>query len=55
MLVHKAKSNELPASINKLFKNVNSQNYNLRSNGNGFLLQKPKKIMWKKVLLIMDQ
>ena len=42
MFVHKVKSNELQASMNNLFQIANDQNYNLRSNGNDFLLQKPK-------------
>ena len=46
--MHKVKSNELPASLNNLFKIVNNQNHNLRSNGNDFLLQKPKTNYTKK-------
>ena len=53
MLMQKIKRNEL--SMNNLFQIANNQNYNLRSNGNDFLLQKPKTNYMKKVLLIMDQ
>ncbi len=46
--MHKVKSNELPASMNNLFQIANNPNYDLRSNGNDFLLQKPKTNYMKK-------
>ena len=51
MFMHKVKGNELPASMNSLFKLANNQNHNLRINGNDFLSQKPKTNHMKKVLL----
>ncbi len=42
MFMHKVKRNELPASMNNLFQIANIPNNDLRSNGNDFLLQKPK-------------
>ena len=48
MFMHKVKSNELPASMNNLFQIANNTNYDLRSNGNDFLLQKPKTNYMKK-------
>ena len=48
MFMHKVKSNELPASMNNLFQIANNPNYDLRSNGNDFLLQKPKTNYMKK-------
>ncbi len=55
MFMHKVKSNELTASMNNLFQIANNPNYDLRSNGNDFLLQKPKTNYMKKVSLIMEQ
>ena len=48
MFTHKVKSNELPASMNNLFKIANNQIHILRSNSNDFLLQKPKTNYMKK-------
>ncbi len=48
MFMHKVKSNELLASMNNLFQVANNTNYDLRSNGNDFLLQKPKTNYMKK-------
>ena len=48
MFMHKVKSNDLPASMNNLFQIANNTNYDLRSNGNDFLLQKPKTNYMKK-------
>ena len=48
MFTHKVKSNELPASMNNVFKIANNQIHILRINGNDFLLQKPKTNYMKK-------
>ena len=40
MFMHKLKSNELPTNMNNLVQIANNPNYNLRSNGNDFLLHK---------------
>jgi hypothetical protein len=53
--MYKVKNSELPESMNQLFEIANIQNYNLRSKGNDFLLQKSKTNYMKKVLVIMEQ
>jgi hypothetical protein len=46
--MYKVKNSELPESMNQLFEIANNQNYNLRSKGNDFLLQKSKTNYMKK-------
>ncbi len=49
-LLNTVKSNELPTSMNNnnLFQIADNPNYDLRSNGNDFLLQKPRTNYMKK-------
>jgi hypothetical protein len=51
--MYKAKRNELPENLMNLFEIKNNINYNLRSNGNEFTLQKSKTNFMKKALAIM--
>ena len=53
--MHKAKSNELPASMNNLFQIANNPNYDLRSNVTIFFYKSRKQVIWKKVSLTMEQ
>ena len=46
--MYKVNNSELPESMNQLFEIANNQNYNLRSKGNDFLLQKSKTNYMKK-------
>ena len=46
--MYKAKRNELPENLMDLFEIKNNINYNLRSNGNEFTLQKPNTNFMKK-------
>ena len=48
VFMYKAKRNELPENLMDLFEIKNNINYNLRSNGNEFTLQKPKTNFMKK-------
>ena len=48
--MYKAKRNELPENLMNLFEIKNNINYNLRSNGNEFTLQKPKTNFMKKII-----
>ena len=50
LFMHKVKNGELPESMNQLFEISNDENYNLRSNGNDFFLQKPTTNYMKKVI-----
>jgi hypothetical protein len=46
--MYKAKRNELLENLMNLFEIKNNINYNLRSNGNEFILRKPKTNFMKK-------
>jgi hypothetical protein len=48
--MYKAKRNELLENLMNLFEIKNNINYNLRSNGNEFILQKPKTNFMKKII-----
>ena len=49
--MYTAKRSELPENLMNLFEIKNNINYNLRSNGNEFTLQKPKTNFMKNINL----